>query len=208
LSSIIDKLVSGFLRMLSGEHFADKTVLDAGCGYGIWGHILRSLQVKGGLECYIVGCDIWKPYLEATKKYSPYDDFVLCDVRKLPFRNKSFNYVISFEILEHFSKKEGKIYLNQLKLLSEKIIVSTPLGFYPQGVIDGNEFQAHKSAWQEKDFREVGYDVYVTGLGSELEYAFRKFRLLSFFRKLRVKVVKEDWTGAMLVAKSDKIDFS
>lgn len=202
LSSATDKLFSGFIRLLSRENFSKKTVLDAGCGYGIWGHTLRSLQDIGGLDCYLVGCDIWKPYLVATKKYSPYDDLVLCDVRYLPFRNKSFNYLISFEVLEHFSKNEGKVYLTQLKRLSEKIVVSTPFGFYPQGIVDGNEFQVHKSAWQERDFREVGYGVYVTGLGNELEDFFRRRGLLSFFRRMKAKTSKKDWGEAMLIAET------
>jgi len=200
MSSTSDKIVTGFMRFIMQEDLKGKTVLDSACGYGVWGHLIRSLHNIGGSDCYLVGCDIWKPYLMENKKYNPYDDFVLCDVRCLPFRNQVLDYIVSFEVLEHFDKQEGYAYLKQLKSLSNNIIVSTPCGFYPQGQIGKNTFETHKAAWHINDFKNTGYFAVKTGLGGELEDAFRKFHLLSIFQKIIVTLLKRNWTGAILLA--------
>lgn len=200
MSSASEKIVTGFMMFIMQGELKGKTVLDAACGFGFWGHMIRSLHSIGGSDCYLVGCDIFRPYLTEVKKYNPYDDFVLCDVRCLPFRNQALDYIISFEVLEHFDKKEGYAYLKQLKSLSNNIMVSTPCGFYPQGQIGKNPFEAHKAGWQISDFKNTGYSVVKTGLGGELEDAFRKFHLLTIFQKTKAILLERKWSGAILLA--------
>ena len=177
-----------------------KTVLDLACGYGLWGHIIRAAADNGGTDCYLVGCDIWRPYLAISKKYKAYDDFVLCDVKHLPFNDHSVDFAVSFEVIEHLSKTDAYNYLRQLKSISKKVLISTPAGYYPQDEMRGNKYEKHISAWNETDFRKAGYHVCKTGFGIDIERFCRKLHLTGVLQILAALIAKGSWSGFMLIA--------
>jgi 2-polyprenyl-3-methyl-5-hydroxy-6-metoxy-1,4-benzoquinol methylase len=136
------KVVEDFLRL----DMAGKTVIDCGCGYGRWGHLVRSSINMGGDKAYMIGCDVFEPYLKVLKKYNPYDDLVKCDIRMLPFRGRSVDVIIAIEVLEHMEKGEGYVFIAALeKLCREALIISSPVGEWKQEVLDENVFQMHRS---------------------------------------------------------------
>jgi len=73
-------------------------VLDLGCGSGRLG---RSFQA--GNE--VVYVDISESYVRKT------NNGVLADARRLPFRDGSFAYVVSSDVLEHLEPDERRLYL-------------------------------------------------------------------------------------------------
>ena len=83
----------------------NKIVLDLGCGRGIWGYLMRSERM--GDNAYLIGIDLYKPYLQFCKKYQVYDNILIADVRFLPFKDKSVDVVLAIEIIEHLEKDEG-----------------------------------------------------------------------------------------------------
>ena len=139
----------------------DKRVLDVGCGHGIWGFLMQS--ERSGSESYVVGMDLFKPYLKHCKKYRVYDDLVLCHVSKFPFRKRSFDLVLACDLIEHLSKHKGYYFLEEIEKTGIKIILSTPNGFKKQKATDLPYTEAHKSAWRPSDFINRGYKVH--GLG-------------------------------------------
>jgi SAM-dependent methyltransferase len=85
-----------------GEHYrafvrfarkhAGKTILDLGCGYGAYGRAL----LNEGAQCF--GCDVNQQYLrEAARAGFP----VAAVDSVLPFRDRSFDTVLLFEVIEH-----------------------------------------------------------------------------------------------------------
>jgi 2-polyprenyl-3-methyl-5-hydroxy-6-metoxy-1,4-benzoquinol methylase len=165
--------------------FEDKTLIDLGCGFGRWGHLLRSEVDKHTQSTYMIGCDIYRPCLEETRKYNPYDDLVVCDLKHLPFRERVFDIALALEVIEHLPKKVAMSFLTNLETCCKGLIViSTPHGFYSQDESRGNIFEKHLSSWKPKDFQENGYATIVTGFGSVLESACRKTGILKILIKL------------------------
>jgi len=187
------------MNAFKGVELHGKVVLELGCGFGAWGHLLRA--ISEGESCYIVGCDIFKPYLQKLRNFCPYDDLVLCDARNPPFRPRSANIIMAFEIIEHLDKNEGVKFLFTLQdLCDEKIIVSTPYGYYKQGGSRNNKFEQHTSAWSRKDFENASYIVNTYGFGIELENVIRKLHLESLWQIITKSILKAKWSRCMLVA--------
>lgn len=146
-------------------------ILDVACGKGKWGYLLnvdfwytdsgRPLK-KQQLE-YLVGVDIYIPYLKFVKKTGSYDDVVLCSGLHLPFRSQSFEVTLATEILEHLEKKEGYRMLKEIERVSSKSTIITtprqPLGFLSQDEKDKNVFQKHVSKWSARELSELDYSV-------------------------------------------------
>jgi SAM-dependent methyltransferase len=133
-------------------------LLDVGCGRG---NVTQSL-IKFGLklrEAYLVGVDIWLPYLAEAKKV--YHDVVQCDVRKLPFRSSSFDVVIATDVIEHVEKTEGYALVEAVENLAVgQVFLYTPVGYMAKkNLEDKNPWQAHKSGWRADEFRKRGYKV-------------------------------------------------
>jgi len=192
-------MIYGFTKTMDHINLKDKIVADFGCGYGRWGHIIRSEVDQDGNRAYIVGCDIFKPYLMETRRYSPYDDLVLCDVKHLPFRDKSLDIAVAFELIEHLPKRDALHFLEALrKIVKETIVVSTPSGYYSQNEIRGNKFEKHVSRWTSEEFEKEGFSVIKTGLGIDLENLSSRFGLFNLLHRINCIRYRDSWGGVML----------
>lgn len=143
----------------------DKNVLDCGCGKGLWGYMIRCLKGEG----HIIGIDLEIEFLKFVKKFRIYDDLILCDIRRMPFREK-FDIVIAMQVIEHLPKHDGIKFLEEVKQLAkERIIVTTPNGFYgPTRAFEGFKTQAHLSGWTAGELRKLGF--HVRGFGVRIRY--------------------------------------
>jgi ubiquinone/menaquinone biosynthesis C-methylase UbiE len=91
-------------------------VLDVGCGQGIFlARVVKTYGAKG------VGVDISKRSIATAKQWpSSRLSFQVADAARLPFPDKSFDHVLSFDFLEHVE--------NQKKSLAEMVRVLKPGG--------------------------------------------------------------------------------
>ena len=134
-------------------------ILDIACGFGSWGYQIRVL--KEGSP-FILGLDIWKPYVRKTSKLGIYDGTIVADARFLPFRSNAFDIIVACEILEHLNGKDGLRLIQEMERVCRiKAVVSTPLGFRRQKEIDGNPHQKHLLGWQTNDLDRLGYETRV-----------------------------------------------
>tara|TARA_Y100000591_G_C21827301_1_gene697415 strand:+ start:199 stop:1104 length:906 start_codon:yes stop_codon:yes gene_type:complete len=85
----------------------DSRILEAGCGVGPWVHILDKLGYD------IVGLDYSKEAIDIARNFNPKLKFEQGDVNHLQHKDESFDVVLSWGVLEHFS--EGLV-----KSLTEK----------------------------------------------------------------------------------------
>jgi hypothetical protein len=132
------------------------TFLDVGGGKN---DLLTSVR-RFKKQLYFVNVDIFLPYLKFSKTKRYYDDCVLCDIRYLPFKGKSFDLSVCLHVLEHLSKEDGLKLIEQLETITRKqVIVATPVGFQELHTYDGNPYQTHKSGWTPKEFEEKGFKV-------------------------------------------------
>lgn len=141
-----------------------KTILDVGCGNG-------SLMVflNKDKRFAVTGIDAYQPYLKKAEKTGVYQKLVLGDIRKLSFRQNSFDIVFCSQVIEHLKKKEGERLIDDLEKIAKKqMIISTTVGFFPFepfGENDENPLQTHKSGWQPEEFEKRGYKIYGQGAG-------------------------------------------
>lgn len=133
-------------------------VLDVACGQGEWGFLLKVRQ-----KCsYLVGVDVWDPYLDALGDLKVYDRLIHSQLPKLPRFVGPFDTIMAMEILEHLNPEDGHILLANIEQMTKKnglMVVSTPMNLRNQGAIDNNPFQRHISEWTPNDLEALGYKV-------------------------------------------------
>jgi SAM-dependent methyltransferase len=135
-----------------------RSFLDVGCGTG---EVMQVVNLHE-TEIYRVGVDIFRPSLEMCHKNRIYDEVILCDIRHLPFRNKSFDVAFCVEVIEHLPKDDGCRLIEKLEELSLKqVLFELPVNAGPpEGRLwDGNVFQLHRSGWTFEEFGKEGYKV-------------------------------------------------
>jgi ubiquinone/menaquinone biosynthesis C-methylase UbiE len=137
-----------------------------------FGNVKSVLELGAGKDSYmnfkdrdykITALDLHKPSIEKSKKQNNFDEYILGDAREVTdiFRDRSFDLVTSFDLIEHFEKDEGyKLLDDMIKVSKKKIIIFTPNGFVPQLATADNPFQEHKSGWTYKEMKKLGFKVY------------------------------------------------
>jgi len=104
-----------------------KKVLDVGCGTGVF---LARVAKTYGVDC--TGVDISRKSIAAAKQWKlPRLHFQVADAVQLPFKDGSFDYVLSFDSLEHIQ--------DQSKALSEMVRVLKPKGSILVHTINKNQ---------------------------------------------------------------------
>ena len=104
-----------------------KRILDAGCGKGRFSKILLEMGAE------VVGFDISEKLLNETKKINN-GSFLLGSVTSLPFKEESFDFVFSVEVIEHVPATEVAIKeMTRVLKRRGKIVV-----------IDKNKLSLHK----------------------------------------------------------------
>jgi len=131
-------------------------VLDVGCGFGEWGFLIKTR--KQGAP-YIIGMDIWLPYLEKLHPLNIYNELIQADAPYVPLKSKSIDIALACEVLEHLPKGQGNILLKELERVTKKLIViSTPLN-YPQKDVHGNPYERHVTEWAPDELKQLGFKV-------------------------------------------------
>jgi SAM-dependent methyltransferase len=136
----------------------DKTansIVDIGCGKGE-----PILFINKNKRFYTVGLDAFKPYLLFCHKKKIHDDYVLCDVKKMPLIDMSFDIALCTDVLEHLRKDDGRALMEIMeKIAVKQIIISTPVGECKRHAYEGNPFQEHLWIWNPSEIEQFGYRV-------------------------------------------------
>lgn len=132
------------------------SILDIGCGQGFPMRMIKNrMEVKKS-----VGVDLFKPYIEIGKKLKIHNQYIISDVRKLKFTNRSFDVVLALQILEHLKKKDAwKVVEKIEKIAKKQIIIATPIGKMYHPMVDNNKLQLHISAFYPEEFEKRGYKI-------------------------------------------------
>lgn len=140
-----------------------KSVLDLGCGVGVAYSVLFNNE-----HIYSVGIDAYKEYCEYCKKSGIYNKVICMDLRDLKgkFKEKSFDVVLLFEVLEHLKKKDSLKLLEEAERIAAKqVVVTVPNSWYKGdkfeklGDFNKNKFQRHLCEWHVSELRKRGYKV-------------------------------------------------
>lgn len=146
------------LKILSSKQVASiinsyydfKTILDIGCGMGLY---IQELQ-KLGKD--VIGCD---NSVYGIKK-APQEIIVFyADVTKPIFLNKKFDIVLCFEVAEHIKKKDSKQLIDNCTNHSDTILfTAAPKGQGGVGHINEQSFEYWKNLFHLKNFQYY-YDL-------------------------------------------------
>jgi SAM-dependent methyltransferase len=139
--------VTGFLKPyidVITSYSNGKKGLEAGCAEGLTSIYLSHL----GYE--ITGLDNNIPLVEKAKKANEYfrgkAEFIEGDIFKIATTNKKFDFTFSQGVLEHFSKEQIQLILNEQLSIASRVIFSVPAKPYKTKDF-GNENLWSYSEW-------------------------------------------------------------
>lgn len=142
-----------------------------GCGVGVYGYLcriyldlygddenfLKKLKSLIPWEIKIDAIEGFKDYLQFIPRWA-YDDIMvgpaMVALPKIP--QKKYDLVLALAILEHFSKEDGILFLDELRRIGRKIILSVPKEWNAQ-VVPENEFETHRSHWTGTELLSWGF---------------------------------------------------
>jgi SAM-dependent methyltransferase len=134
-----------------------QSILDVGCSKGGAARVIRLRSKK---QKFLVGVDLFLPYVMYCKREGLYDDLVFCDARFLPFSSKAFDAVLAIDVVEHLMRSEGFNLLLDLERVARKqVVISAPLSRVEQfpSAYAESITQKHKSLWSLEDFSLIGF---------------------------------------------------
>lgn len=134
-------------------------ILDIGFGQGIHAGLLRNYFPKELI--YLVGIEVFPEYIQPKFRQSfnfnvMYIGNALDIVSTIPYY---FNLVLCADVIEHFERDEGIKLFEELKKRADAILVTLPVSDYPQGTIDGNEYETHRTQWKENEMNTIGLNT-------------------------------------------------
>jgi ubiquinone/menaquinone biosynthesis C-methylase UbiE len=101
-------------------------VLEAGCGLGQWAFLIAEQGHK------VIGIDIAKRAIGVAEDYAAKKGIKNCrfycaDLRAIPLKDKYFDYIFSFGVIEHF-KNSGEILSEFFRVLKPggRVFISVP----------------------------------------------------------------------------------
>lgn len=129
-------------------------VLDNGCAAGCGTHYLQTVQLQP------VGVDYsWNAIEWARRRYQVNGlEFVNADSLQLPFKNVSFDAVVSFDVLEHISEeKQGKFVFEIARILKLDgiAIIGTPNSEGDETALIGCNNPFHKHELNVEEFERL-----------------------------------------------------
>jgi len=112
-------------RFVNKRDVKNKIMLNIGCGYGWFENWAIASKVK-----HITGIEIDEPSLKSAKQLqSQHASFKVGSAIKIPFKDNSFDTVVSWEVLEHIPKNtENKMFAEVARVLKKggTFYLSTP----------------------------------------------------------------------------------
>jgi SAM-dependent methyltransferase len=149
-------IVAREIRAISKSQQRIVKVLDIGCGNGWYWREgpLANLVGKELIELHIL--DAATPPEELAEIASVHEGVAPSSLRD--FAVNEFDFVTTFDLIEHFPKHDGYRLLYELDRISRfGSSVFTPNGFVWQPESTNNVFNAHLSGWTPRELRKLGW---------------------------------------------------
>lgn len=172
-----------------------RMVLDVGAGFGRWGFLCREFLDVWEVRTYPEKWEIQIDCVEVfSKNITPVHEYIYDHIWNMPAEellaecpNDLYDLIIVGDVLEHFEKTDGWVFLLECIRVSNKaVLLNVPLGIHwPQGPRDGNTWEEHKSTWEMNEFWDLKEKAKILDLDYTLfkDYIGRDFASL-FIRKV------------------------
>ncbi|MEL4071735.1 hypothetical protein WKW50_16445 [Ochrobactrum sp. GPK 3] len=126
--------------------------VDIGPGNGTYSDLMRP-HFRGAWKAI----EAWAPYIPQYNLWQKYDHVIVSDIRHCDLFSVHHgpDLVVIGDCLEHISRPEALFVIKRLKAWADHLIISIPVGDYPQGVIEGNWFEAHQDTWTHQEMLDA-----------------------------------------------------
>lgn len=121
-----------------------EVTVDIGPGQGTYADLMRP-HFQGEWKCV----EAWAPYIPQYRLWDKYNHVVVSDIRHCDLFSvhPGPDLAIIGDCIEHMEEDEARYVLRRLQAWADNLLVSIPLGNFPQEDIGGNWFECHKSTW-------------------------------------------------------------
>jgi len=145
--SFVDRAVKRFVKQTK-DFFQHNRILDIGVGSGTYSDRYSTTwlpRTKFEWE----GVEIWEPYIEKYQLKNKYDKLHVADALEV-LNDYAIRFDIAFvgDVIEHMDFNRAVQFLNSLGKIASVVIISVPLGYYPQDEYDGNPYEKHLKYWE------------------------------------------------------------
>jgi len=113
-----------------------RSIVDVGAGEGTYSRLL-------GRDKRITAIEIFEPYVERYGLRDLYDEVIVGDARAMELPEADC-YVFG-DVLEHMTRDEAVALVDKVR--GKHVIISLPLGHFPQGEMYGNVYETHLHTW-------------------------------------------------------------
>ena len=152
------------------KHLKPNSILDIGVGFGMMGVIFRAYTDirmseispnryhKNGYQARIDGIEVFEPYRNGVWE-AAYDYVYVGNVTDILQNLQHYDLIYAGDVIEHFSKEEGRNILEQMLNKGSNVIIATPSPAPKQDELLGNRHEKHLSSWDEADFAAYGHEI-------------------------------------------------
>lgn len=134
------------IRWVMSKIPAPKTALDVGCGSGTYAKMFPNIEWTG--------VEVWEPYVEKYSLNSLYKTLFVQDVKAWD-SDDHFDVCFLGDVLEHMTAEEAMLLHTKCRRLADTVIISIPIGHYPQDEYEGNPYERHVTDnWTDEKVKE------------------------------------------------------
>jgi len=156
------------------ESLRPVSILDVGIGMGQYGYLARThlehvnlfeiqgssgkLRPKKDWKIRIDGIEGFGGYITPVQDWA-YHNIMIGNALEIlaSIPADEYELVLGIDILEHFTKADGELFLRHVKRIASKAaLISTPKCFIEQNVA-ANPYENHRSQWKKKELLAKGF---------------------------------------------------
>jgi hypothetical protein len=135
-------IIEKWLREHTG---AFDSMVDFGAGAGFYGKMIKEIMPKK----YRIAVEGFEPYIKKYRLSYLYQKIIVADFAKMELPDADL--AILGDVVEHMPKDTATEFMGRVVAKYPHVIVSIPVGSYPQGAYFGNELERHLSEWTIKE---------------------------------------------------------
>lgn len=125
------------------------SMIDFGAGAGNYAKIF----IAHAPRIHRTAVEVFEPYIKKFRLASLYQKIIVADFSKMEL--PAGDLAILGDVVEHLPKEPARAFVASVVAKYPHVIVSIPVGSYPQGTVYGNDFERHLSEWTIKELDEM-----------------------------------------------------